>query len=532
MEKASATRKCTAFWLNALLVALVVHAHAQTPSASWTNHYNGPGNFEDIATAVAVDSSGNVFVTGRSYGSGGGSDFATIKYSDAGVPLWTNRYNGPGGRDDQARALAVASSGNVFVTGYSAVSVVYPYDYDYTTVAYSGTGLPLWTNHYNGPGNTNDLAVAAAVDSSGNVIVTGSSTGSGGDFDYATIKYSGAGVPLWTNRYNGPGNGSDEAVALGVDSGGNVLVTGYSWNGSNFDYATIKYSGAGVPLWTNHYKGPGNGSDIGDALVVDSSDNVFVTGSSVGSGGFSDYATIKYSGAGVPLWTNRYSGPGNNEDFASALVVDSSGNVFVTGRSAVSGFVFDYATIKYSGAGVPLWTNRYDGGAGSDFPTALAVDSSGNVFVTGASFGSSGFLDHATIKYSGAGVPLWINRHNGPVNGHDAATALAVDSGDNVIVTGYSTGSASGYDYATIKYAAFPPPSGPILLTGAVLAGGAFRFQFNAEAGLTYAVEFRDVAVSTNWMTLTNLAAPPAATNLTVTNATTTNTRIYRVRTP
>ncbi len=60
--------------------------------------------------------------------------------------------------------------------------------------------------------------------------------------DYATIGYSSAGVPLWTNRYNGPGNGQDWAWALAVDASGNVIVTGFSYNGVDYDYATIKYS--------------------------------------------------------------------------------------------------------------------------------------------------------------------------------------------------------------------------------------------------------------------------------------------------
>ena len=97
--------------------------------------------------------------------------------------------------------------------------------------------------------------------------------------------------------------------AVAVDGNGNVIVTGYSTGiGSDFDYATIKYSSAGVPLWTNRYNGPGNGDDYAFAVAVDGSDNVYVTGNSTGSGSGCDYATIKYSSAGVPLWTNRYNG--------------------------------------------------------------------------------------------------------------------------------------------------------------------------------------------------------------------------------
>src|SRR4051794_16644232 len=94
------------------LAALVPHALAQGGAPLWTNRYNGPGNGNDVATGIAVDGNGNVFVTGHSVGNGSSDDYATIKYSNAGVALWTNRYNGPGNGRDTAVGLAVDSNGN------------------------------------------------------------------------------------------------------------------------------------------------------------------------------------------------------------------------------------------------------------------------------------------------------------------------------------------------------------------------------------------------------------------------------------
>ncbi len=421
----------------------------------WTNRFNGPGNSSDTTRAMAVDGSGNIFVTGESVGSGSSYDYATIAYSGTGTPLWTNHYNGPGNSSDIARAVAVDSGGNVFVTGESHGGGS---SYDYATIAYSGAGVPLWTNRYSGPGSSSDYAHAVAVDSSGNVFVTGESYVSGSSYDYATIAYSGAGIPMWTNRYNGPANTHDYAQALAVDGSDNVFVTGYSYDTNGYpDYATIAYSGAGMPLWTNRYNGPGNGNDNAHAVAADSNGNVFVTGESAGSGTSYDYATVAYSGSGVPLWTNRYNGPGNRSDYAHAVAVDTNGNVFVTGVSSGSDSSSDYATtIAYSGAGVPLWTNRYDGPANSyDTAAAVAVDSGGNVFVTGSTKNSTGEKsadDYTTIAYSGSGVPLWTNHYNGPSDGYDTAQAVAVDGNGNVFVTGYSSGSGSSYDYATIAY--------------------------------------------------------------------------------
>ncbi len=293
-----------------------------------------------------------------------------------------------------------------------------------TTAQAQSDGVPVWTNSYSGPGNYFDEARAVAVDGSGNVFVTGYSYDIVSGNNYATIAYSGAGVALWTNSYNGPTNSNDIATALAVDGSGNVFVTGDSWSGTDYDYATIKYSGSGMALWTNRYNGTGNSGDIATALAVDGSGNVFVTGESISSGGNNDYATIKYSGSGVGLWTNRYDGPGNYIDKAIAVALDGSGNVFVTGTSLSSGTAFDptdrsydYATIKYSGSGMALWTNRYNGpGNKTDEATAVAVDSVGNVFVTGFSWDSSSAYDYATIKYSGAGVPLWTNRYDAMAN--------------------------------------------------------------------------------------------------------------------
>jgi uncharacterized delta-60 repeat protein len=426
---------------------------------------------------VAVDGSNNVIVTGNSDGGESGLDYATIKYSSAGVPLWTNRYNGPGNGGDFVYAVAADSSNNVIVTGYSDGG---GYNYDYATIKYSSAGVPLWTNRYNGPGNSDDYGQAVTVDANGDVIVTGYSTGSESGLDYAAIKYSSAGVPLWTNRYNGPGNGADYAFAVAVDGSNNVIVTGGSDAGSYLntysDYATIQYSSAGVPLWTNRYgNGPGNDSSAA-TVAVDGSNNVIVTGTS-GNGVDHDYATIQYSSAGVPLWTNRYHEPGNYLNCASAVAVDGGNNVVVTGYSS-NGTNYNYATIKYSSAGVPLWTNRYQGsGNCNDVARALAVDASNNVIVTGRSEASpsSYIYDYATVKYSSAGVALWTNLYNGPANGDDQACALAVDHSGNVIVTGYSTGSRGDYDFATVKYVCVPSP----VMTSLQLTNGTFRMRLD-----------------------------------------------------
>jgi hypothetical protein len=142
----------------------------------------------------------------------------------------------------------------VFVTGYATSATFF----DYVTLKYSSAGVPLWTNRYNGPENGNDYATAIAVDPSGNVHVTGYFANPGGIYDIVTLKYSAGGTALWTNRYPGIGPQGNYPYAIANDSNGNVFVTGYATSATFFDYVTLKYSSAGVPLWTNLYSGPGN----------------------------------------------------------------------------------------------------------------------------------------------------------------------------------------------------------------------------------------------------------------------------------
>jgi hypothetical protein len=141
-----------------------------------------------------------------------------------------------------------------------------------------------------------------------------------------------------------------------VDGNNDVIVMGFTgWStgtGGFYDFATIKYSSAGLPLWTNRYNGPGNKDDFANALAVDRGNNVIVTGDSIGTGGSDDYATIKYSSAGVPLWKTRYNGPGTSIDVAWAVAVDRSGNVIVTGIGGHD----DFTTIKYICVPEPLMT--------------------------------------------------------------------------------------------------------------------------------------------------------------------------------
>ena len=357
---------------------------------------------------------------------------------------WVARYNsGEGG--NEAYAIAVDGSGNVYVTGQSYTIESW---YDYATIKYNSAGQQQWVARHNGPWNDNDYAVAIAVDNSGNVYVTGGSRGDYGYVEYGTIKYDSAGQEQWVARHSGPAG--EYASAIAVDGSGNVYVTGRSRVGNSFrEYATIKYDSAGQEQWVARH----SGSNAAPAIALDSSGNIYVTGGSTGLWDSADYATIKYNSAGQEQWVARYDG-GTNDDYASAIAIDGSDNVYVTGKSRYIDSSNSYATIKYNSGGEEQWVARYIGPAGGsdDEATGIAVDSSGNVYVTGRSYASTGYGDYATLKYNSAGQQQWVDRYNGPGNNTDQPVAIALDSLGNVYVTGYSYGPSNNGDYATVKY--------------------------------------------------------------------------------
>ena len=428
----------------------VIVKYSNSGVALWINRFNGPANDNDFVNAMAIDTDGNIYVTGATGDSFSGSspNYATVAFNSSGTPLWTNYYDGPAQFDDDyPTAMAVDPTG-VYVTGRSSGEGT---AFDYGTIAYSLAGTPLWTNRFAGLPNGDDLANAIATDGHGRVYVTGRSVTNITIDDFVTVAYSSAGVPLWTNRYSGPGSNSDEATAIAVAGNGNVLVTGYSYNGSSSDFTTIAYSSNGVPVWTNRYSGSASSEDRAVALTVDDSGRVYVTGFSSGIGSSDDFATMAYSAAGVALWTNRYSGPGNFQDSPAAITVRDNDRVVVTGRTGgPSGL--NLTTLAYSISGTPLWTNNFIGvGQSAGFDSGIALDGNGNTFVSGY-IASGGSYNWASVAYDPLGAAVWTNYFGSKVNRQDGAKAVVTDAQGNIFVTGHSDDGMTGSDYATVAF--------------------------------------------------------------------------------
>lgn len=396
---------------------------------------------------IAVDSSGNTYVTGQWGNTSGGSDFATVKYDSAGRQLWQKRYNGPVvGSHNQPTGIAVDSAGTTYVTGGSE----WDHQHDYVTIRYNRYGAKKWERLYNGPAQGYDWPTGIAVDSSGNAYVTGDSQIADNRWDFTTVKYDSSGKKLWTKRYAGPYKGSNRPSAIALDSSGNAYITGDSQtSASRFDFATIKYDRYGNQLWSRRYTREGSDYNWPSGIGVSPDGSTYVTGNTRGQSTGGDFTTIRYDKNGNRIWAKHYNS-GHGDDTANGIGVDRSGNAYLTGSSG-SG---DFLTVKYDSSGRLLWTRTYNGtGQGYDYARAIAVDSAGYTYVTGQSYGDGSNTDFATIKYGPGGKAYWVTRFNGQGNGQDSPAAIAIDSSGNAYVSGRSQlGPGEVFGFATVKY--------------------------------------------------------------------------------
>jgi hypothetical protein len=351
------------------------------------------------------------------------------------------------------------------------------------------------------------MASDIAVDASGNVFVTGLSAGQitkrfvvSTGYDYATIKYDANGVQQWVQRYN-LASKNDEAKSLALDASGNVYITGSCYNSSNYaDCVTIRYGNDGTFHWLQLYNGPAASHDAGNALAVDGAGNVCVAGYSYNSSGRSDVLTVKYNSGGALLWAGIYDAGTGTQDVGKAMGLDASGNIYVAAETSVPGLVnSDYLTIKYTASGVQAWAARYNGPEnGTDYPTAIAVVNSssgpiggfGNakIYVTGYSYG-----DVVTIKYSqptviggkiiSTALPevnnFRINTYPNPLSSYtNIQYELPADS--RVTINVYD---ALGRKVATPVDAFHKAGAYVTRLDAANLADGNYHFQYTARSG-------------------------------------------------
>ena len=137
-------------------------------------------------------------------------------------------------------------------------------------------------------------------------------------------------------------------MSIALDNAGNIFVAGSSIVSGPEDILIIKYSPSGSQLWVNTFGGSGNGYDQGNSIAIDNSGSAYLTGYVRSVTELNDVMTLKYNSGGILQWAKNYNGGFDGNDYGNAIVLDPSNNVIITGYSAATNTTFDIVTIKHS----------------------------------------------------------------------------------------------------------------------------------------------------------------------------------------
>ncbi len=407
------------------------------------------GSSEDLGQGIAVDSSGSAYVTGSTSSTnfptanpmqaifGGGGDVFVAKLNPAGSALVYSTYLG-GSSGDGGNGIAVDSGGNAYVTGGTA-STDFPTAHplqavpngfgDAFVAKLNPTGSALVYSTYLG-GSSGDGGNGIAVDSAGSAYVTGSTTSTNfptanplqavntGGRDAFVTKLNPGGSALVYSTYLG-GSSDDGGNGIAVDSAGNAYVTGntestnfptanplqpvFGGGGFSGDAFVAKLNSGGSALVYSTYLG-GIVYDVGYGIAVDSSGNAYVTGRTDSpdfptanplygfDGGPHAFVSKLNPGGSALIYSTYFGGEGT---FGFGIAADSAGNAYVTGNTSstefptvnplqpVTGGIVDAFVAKLNPGGSAVLYSSYLGGGNFDLGQAIAVDSSGNAYVTG-----------------------------------------------------------------------------------------------------------------------------------------------------
>ena len=308
-----------------------------------------------------------------------------------------------------------------------------------------------WQTFFGDP--ESDQWAQTIMDGDGNIYTTGNTRISDSETAILTTKMDCDGLTTWENEFTHPsGTAKSYGVALVLDQSGNLYVagTGRLASSGNFDLLVVKYSSSGSQSWQYAFNG---GGDIGTDIVVDASGNSYISVASQGTSTGFDYRIIKLNSSGSVVWNNAHNFS-SLDDFPVGIELSSDGSeAIVTGVSASNATVWDFATLKRSTSGGSLIaTNTTDAqGVVLDEPTGFGKDASGNFYISGTVTTSPGHTIIKTIKLDASLNTVWQTGYDSAGKTSKART-ISVDASGNVYVGGNDTDASENVHSLLIKY--------------------------------------------------------------------------------
>jgi uncharacterized delta-60 repeat protein len=425
------------------------------------------GGDDDIANAISMAETGDILVAGTSY-DGDNDDFAVVRYTSGGTLDSTFDTDGivtTGFRtSSSASSITIDGDGNILVAGTS-------YNGDFAVVRYTSNGT-LDPNF----GRRGKITTSIGEDARANAIaiydglthVAGTSY-NGSDDDFAVARYTNRGTLDSTFGTYGIlttaiGGDDDRAYAIAIDSAGNILVAGYSYNGDNDDFAVVRYDKDGN-LDTSFGNGGkiitavGDNNEEAKAIAIDSAGKILIAGHSYNfDTDISSFAVLRYNDDGSLDTTFDTDGilttdiGGSEEGRANAIALDSAGNILVAGNSW-NGSNDDFTVVRYTSSGTLDSTFDTDGilttdiGGDDDIAYSIAIDSAGNILVAGTAVNNEDYDTFAVVRYTSSGS-LDTRFGNGgkiikAIGRYSVAKAMVIDSNDRILLAGTSTDTGS-----------------------------------------------------------------------------------------
>jgi uncharacterized delta-60 repeat protein len=330
-------------------------------------------NYEAHCYATTIDDNGNIFLAGQTKVTNGNKETCLVKYNNKGIQQFNITWHGSSG-DDECRAIALDSSGSIFLTGYIGYSMY--------LAKFDSSGVYQWHRTWSRYSNHADRAHGIAIDSLDNIYIGGESYNLNNVGDMVVIKYNSTGNEQWYKFWGG--NDNDRGFGLSVDTSNHIYLVGstYSYGSGRQDMALVKYDINGQQLWNRTWGG--TDEEFGSAIALDSSNNLYITGStkSYGEGDY-DMALVKYDTSGNLVW-NRTYGEGGRE-MARAITVDNSDNIYIGGINDCN-----IDIIKYDISGSLLlygtWNAEKFGETSCDndeYCFGIETDSNNNIYIAG-----------------------------------------------------------------------------------------------------------------------------------------------------